>query len=221
MNIFDIVGPVMVGPSSSHTAGAVRIGYVTRVMLAEEPVRAEIQLHGSFAATGRGHGTDTALIAGLLGMKPSDMNVPKSFAIAEKRGLQYCFERISLKDTHPNTAVISVVGKDGRRIKIQASSIGGGRIMVNRIDDIDVNFTGESNTLIVHNKDMPGNVSRVTSLLACNHINIATMQLYRHQKGGFAVMILETDQEVPQDIQGKIGELDGIIKVTYLEAVTM
>lgn len=221
MNIFDIVGPVMVGPSSSHTAGAVRIGYVTRVMLAEEPVRADIQLHGSFAATGRGHGTDTALIAGLLGMKPSDMNVPNSFSAAEERGLQYCFGRISLKDAHPNTAVISAVGKDGRHIKIQASSIGGGRIMVNRIDDIDVNFTGESNTLIVQNRDMPGNVSRVASLLAFHHINIAAMQLYRHQKGGFAVMILETDQDVPRELLDTIGKLDGIIKVTYLEAVTM
>lgn len=221
MNIFDIVGPVMVGPSSSHTAGAVRIGYVTRAMLAEEPVLADIQLHGSFAATGRGHGTDTALVAGLLGMKPSDMNVPKSFAIADKKGLKYCFERINIKDAHPNTAVISAVGKNERFIKIQASSIGGGRIMVNRIDDIDVNFTGENNTLIVHNRDVPGNVSRVTSLLACNHINIAAMQLYRHQKGGFAVMILETDQDVPQNILDMIEKLNGIIKVTYLEAVAM
>lgn len=221
MTIFDIVGPVMVGPSSSHTAGAVRIGYVTRMMLAEEPVQADIRLHGSFAATGKGHGTDTALIAGLLGMKPSDMNVPKSFAIADKKGMKYNFERINLRDAHPNTAHISAVGNDGRHIKIEASSIGGGRIMVNRIDDIDVNFTGESNTLIVHNRDIPGNVSRVTSLLALNNINIAAMQLYRRQKGGFAVMILETDQDVAKNILDRIGELDGIIKVTYLEAVTM
>lgn len=221
MNIFDIVGPVMVGPSSSHTAGAVRIGYVTRMMLAEEPVQADIQLHGSFAATGRGHGTDTALVAGLLGMKPSDINIPKSFVIADKKGLKYDFECIDLKDVHPNTAVISAIGKNGRFIKIQASSIGGGRIMVNRIDDIDVNFTGENNTLIVHNRDIPGNVSRVTSLLAFHSINIAAMQLYRRQKGGFAVMILETDQNIPRDILSMVGELNGIIKVTYLEAITM
>ena len=180
MNIFDIVGPVMVGPSSSHTAGAVRIGYVTRVMLAEEPVQAKIRLHGSFAATGRGHGTDTALIAGLLGMHASDMDIPNSFSIADKKGLEYCFERINLRNAHPNTAVISAVGKGGRSIKIQASSIGGGRIMVNQIDDIGVSFTGESNTLIVYNKDTPGNVSKISSLLASNNINIATMQLYRN-----------------------------------------
>lgn len=221
MNVFDILGPVMVGPSSSHTAGAVRIGYVTRVMLAEEPVRAEICLHGSFAATGKGHGTDTAIIAGLLGMKPSDMNVPRSFEIAREKGLDFHFENMVVKDAHPNTAVINVEGDGGRSIRIQASSIGGGRIMVNRIDGIEVNFTGESNTLIVHNTDMPGNVSRITSLLAEKKINIATMQLYRQEKGGFAVMILETDQDVPQDIIEEAQLLDGIIKVTYLQAVAV
>lgn len=221
VNIFDILGPVMVGPSSSHTAGAVRIGYVTRVMLAEEPVRAHIQLHGSFAATGKGHGTDTALIAGLLGMKPSDMEVPESFEIAKQKGLEFDFEHVSLRDAHPNTAVIQVEGMGGRSITIQASSVGGGRIMVNRIDGIEVNFTGESNTLIVHNRDIPGNVSRITSLLAARKINIATMQLYRHEKGGFAVMILETDQEVTQDVLDEAQVLDGIIKVTYLQAVAV
>lgn len=221
MNVFDILGPVMVGPSSSHTAGAVRIGYVTRIMLAEEPVKAVISLHGSFAATGKGHGTDTALVAGLLGMKPSDMNVPRSFEIAKERGLEVHFETTVIRDAHPNTAIIHVQGRGGRSIMIQAASIGGGRIMVNKIDDIEVNFSSENNTLIVHNIDIPGNVSRVTSLLATNKINIATMQLYRHEKGGFAVMILETDQNVPQDVIEEAQTLDGIIKVTYLQAVTL
>lgn len=219
MNVFDILGPVMVGPSSSHTAGAVRIGYVTRVMLAEEPVEAQIILHGSFAATGKGHGTDTAIVAGLLGMKPSDINIPQSFEIAKERGLDVTFQKSVIKDAHPNTAIITVKGCEGRTIKIQASSIGGGRIMVNRIDDIEVNFTGESNTLIVHNIDVPGNISRITSLLAKNNINIATMQLYRHEKGGFAVMILETDQDVTKEIIEESQCLTGIIKVTYLQAV--
>ncbi len=219
MNVFDILGPVMVGPSSSHTAGAVRIGYVTRVMLAEEPVEAQIILHGSFAATGKGHGTDTALVAGLLGMKPSDINIPQSFEIAKERGFDVTFQKSVIKDAHPNTAIITVKGCEGRTIKIQASSIGGGRIMVNRIDDIEVNFTGENNTLIVHNIDVPGNISRITSLLAKNNINIATMQLYRHEKGGFAVMILETDQDVTKEIIEESQCLTGIIKVTYLQAV--
>jgi L-serine dehydratase len=219
MNIFDILGPVMVGPSSSHTAGAVRIGYVTRIMLEDKPIKAEIGLCGSFAATGKGHGTDTAIIAGLLGMEPSDMKVPKSFEIAKENGLDFSFKNITVRDAHPNTAIINVEGEKGRKIKIQASSIGGGRIMVNCIDDIEVNFTGESNTLIVHNHDVPGNVSRITSLLAANNINIATMQLYRHGKGGFAVMILETDQDIPHEILDTAQKLEGIIKVTYLAAV--
>ncbi len=221
MNVFDILGPVMVGPSSSHTAGAVRIGYVTRVMLAEKPVKAEIFLHGSFAATGKGHGTDTAIIAGLLGMKPSDMNVPKSFEIARAQGLDFHFENRTIRDAHPNTALINVEGSGGRRFMIQASSVGGGRIMVNSIDGIEVNFTGESNTLVVHNKDVPGNISKITSLLAEQEINVATMQLYRQEKGGFAVMILETDQDVPQKIIDEAQKLEGIIKVTYLQAVAV
>jgi L-serine dehydratase len=219
MNIFDILGPVMVGPSSSHTAGAVRIGYVAGVMLAEKPVRADIQLHGSFAATGKGHGTDTALIAGLLGMKPSDMNVPESFNIAKQNGLEFTFSHVNIRDAHPNTAVLSLIGKSGKSLKIQASSIGGGRIMINKIDDIEVNFTGESNTFIAHNTDKPGNVSHITSLFAANDINIATMQLYRKEKGGFAVMILETDQDVPAEVTAKAMEFDGILKVTYLKAI--
>jgi L-serine dehydratase len=188
-------------------------------MLAEQPIKADIQLHGSFAATGKGHGTDTALIAGLLGMKPSDMNVPRSFEIAKQKGLEYSFTNANIRDAHPNTAIINVVGKSGKSLKIQASSIGGGRIMVNKIDDIEVNFTGESNTFIAHNVDMPGNVSRVTSLLALNDINIATMQLYRSEKGGFAVMILETDQEVPSEVITQARGLAGITKVTYLQAI--
>jgi L-serine dehydratase len=152
-------------------------------------------------------------------MKPSDMNVPKSFDIAKRNGIEFGFTNVNIRDAHPNTAIINVVGKSGKSLKIQASSIGGGRIMINKIDDIEVNFTGENNTFIAHNTDMPGNVSRVTSLFAENNINIATMQLYRKEKGGFAVMILETDQDVPYDVISKAKKLDGILKVTYLQAI--
>ena len=141
MNIFDILGPVMVGPSSSHTAGAVRIGYVTRTMLGEEPVNAMISLSGSFAATGSGHGTDRALIAGLLGMKPDDMRIPDSFELAEQEGLSFSFANIRLPGAHPNTAVLEVEGKTGLSIKIQASSLGGGRIMIDKLDDTEVHLS--------------------------------------------------------------------------------
>lgn len=219
MNIFDIIGPIMVGPSSSHTAGAVRIGLVTRHLLAQDPVSATITLHGSFSATGLGHGTQKALIAGLLGMNQDDMRIPQSDVIAAELGFQYMFEHKTIKDAHPNTALIKVVGKNGRELEVQASSIGGGRILVNKIDGIFVNFSGEQNTLIVHNIDQPGHVAEVTSTLSHKSVNIATMQLFRDSRGGYAVMVLETDQEIPEESIEWLNHLEGVIKVTYLSAV--
>ena len=125
MNLFDILGPVMVGPSSSHTAGAVRIGYISGKLLQDHVVKAEILLHGSFATTGIGHGTDKALIAGLLGMHPDDIRIPDSFALAKKAGMEFTFSTVTLKDAHPNTAVLRLTGEHGRKIEVQASSIGG------------------------------------------------------------------------------------------------
>ncbi|MCI9133180.1 MAG: L-serine ammonia-lyase, iron-sulfur-dependent, subunit beta [Lachnospiraceae bacterium] len=218
MNIYDILGPVMVGPSSSHTAGAVRIGQITRRLLGEKPVKARITLSGSFAATGVGHGTDRALVAGLLGMKPDDMQVPDSFFLAEDQGLLFSFEEMQVKGAHPNTAVLFVTGETGRELEVQASSLGGGRIMVNKLDGIQVDFTGESSTLIVHNMDQPGHVAEVTSMLSHKSVNIATMQLYRDHRGGYAVMVIETDQDIPQEALKWLSRLEGIIKVTYLNS---
>lgn len=216
MNLFDILGPVMVGPSSSHTAGAVRIGYISRKLLQEKPVKAEIKLHGSFATTGLGHGTDRALIAGLLGMKPDDIRIPDSFGIAEKEGLQFSFSNVNLKDVHPNTAVLKLTGENGRKLEVQAASIGGGRIMIHELDGIQVNFSAEKPTLIVHNIDQPGHVAEVTSMLSHKSVNIATMQLYRDKRGGYAVMVLEMDQAVPAEAIRWLEHLEGIIKVTYI-----
>lgn len=216
MNLFDILGPVMVGPSSSHTAGAVRIGYISGKLLQGKPVNAEILLHGSFATTGMGHGTDRALIAGLLGMQPDDIRIPRSFEIAEKEGLQFSFSTINLKDVHPNTAVLKLTGENGRRIEIEAASIGGGRIMIQKLDGIQVNFSAEKPTLIVHNQDQPGHVAEVTSMLSHKSVNIATMQLYRDKRGGYAVMVLELDQPVPEESLRWLEHLEGIIKVTYI-----
>lgn len=216
MNLFDILGPVMVGPSSSHTAGAVRIGYISRKLLQEKPVKAEIKLHGSFATTGLGHGTDRALIAGLLGMKPDDIRIPDSFDIAEKEGLIFTFSNVNLKDVHPNTAVLKLTGENGRKLEVQAASIGGGRIMIHELDGIQVNFSAEKPTLIVHNLDQPGHVAEVTSMLSHKAVNIATMQLYRDKRGGYAVMVLELDQAVPAEAIRWLEHLEGIIKVTYI-----
>lgn len=219
-SIFDILGPVMVGPSSSHTAGAVRIGLMARILLKEKPTYADVQFYGSFAATYRGHGTDRAITAGLLGMQPDDTRIPVSIAIAKQEGLSVFFSTTHLIDAHPNSAVITLQGEQGNRIVVQASSIGGGRIIINKIDGIDVNFNAEMPTLVVHNSDQPGHVALVTSLLFQNHINIASMQLYRNERGGYAVMVLETDERIPDHIISSIERLQGVIKVTYVNGGT-
>ena len=218
MNIFDILGPVMVGPSSSHTAGAVRIGLIARRLLGGQPATAKITLSGSFAATGTGHGTDRALVAGLLGMKPDDIRIPDSFALAVEQGLAFTFDKTELKEAHPNTAILQLSTAGGRELEVQASSLGGGRIMVNKLDGINVNFNGDSPTLIVHNLDQPGHVAEVTSMLSHKSVNIATMQLYRNHRGGYAVMVIETDQDIPAEALRWLSRLEGVIKVTNLNA---
>ena len=217
MDIFDILGPVMVGPSSSHTAGAARIGAMARTLLGEEAAEAKIHLYGSFAETGRGHGTDRALVAGLLGMKPDDLRIPNAFKEAEKAGLRYTIDEIDLRDAHPNSAVLELTGKSGKRLTVQASSLGGGRIMVNRLDGIEVNFTGESNTLVVRNQDEFGSVAAVTSILNQLRVNVANMSVHRHKRGGDALMVIETDQHIrPRQVEF-ISELPGILGVTYYD----
>ena len=214
MRLFDILGPVMIGPSSSHTAGAVRIGWTARRLLGDIPIEAKIGLHGSFALTGKGHGTDRALIAGILGMKPDDEMIPESFSLAEKNGLKFEFSTIYLRNAHPNTVEINLTGEHGRTLDVIAESVGGGRIMIRSIDGITANFSGEYNTLIVHNMDTPGHVAAVSSALMQRHVNIANMQLYRSEEGKYAVMILECDQRIPDDIEQWLSHIDGIIKIT-------
>jgi len=216
MNLFDIIGPVMVGPSSSHTAGAVRIGYISRKLLGESVQRADIYLHGSFALTGKGHGTDKALIGGLLGMFPDDENIPNSFSIAEECGLQFHFREKHIRDAHPNTVQMILTGTSDRKLDIVASSLGGGRICISKIDGLDANFSGDLPTLIVHNLDQPGHVAEVTSMLSHKSVNIASMQLYRSNRGGHAVMVIECDQEVPPESVQWLKKLEGVEKVTYL-----
>lgn len=203
----------MVGPSSSHTAGAVRIGNITRKILGETPVWAEILLHGSFAATGSGHGTDRALLAGLLGMEPDDGRIPCSEEEARAAGLAWKFIPGQLRDAHPNTAVLTVRAADGRTVKVQASSLGGGRIMVNQIDGIRVDFTGKKPTLIVQNEDKPGVLAAITYALSAQDVNIATLQLYRNQKGGYAFTIAETDSDISEEVLSQLREMKGVLQV--------
>lgn len=216
MNLFDIIGPVMVGPSSSHTAGAVKIGYVSRKLLGEPLKNADIYLHGSFASTGKGHGTDRALIAGLLGLKADDMRVPSSFQLAKEKNITVSFHQADLGDVHPNSVLLKLTSINQRSLEILASSIGGGQIQICKIDGLSANFCGDYPTLIVHNIDQPGHVTEVTSMLAHKSVNIATMQLYRDGRGQNAVMVIECDQEIPLESVKWLSHLEGIQKVTYL-----
>lgn len=215
MNLFDIVGPVMVGPSSSHTAGAVKIGYVSRKLMAQPIVKAQILLYGSFLATGKGHGTQLAIVAGLLGMKTDDSRIPDSFRLAKEAGMEVTFGEAKLKEAHPNSAQLILTGKDGRELEIVGESIGGSRINIASIDGLSANFSGDYPTLIVHNLDQPGHVAEVTSMLSHKSVNIATMQLYRAGRGGHAVMVIECDQEIPKESVNWLAHLEGVEKVTY------
>jgi len=216
MNLLDIIGPIMVGPSSSHTAGAVKIGLVSRKLMVEKVVKADIYFHGSFLATGKGHGTDKAVVAGLLGIAVDDSRVPFSFEIAEQEGLEFHITGIDLGDAHPNTVKLNLTGESGKKIEIIAASVGGGQIEVCEIDGLSASFGGNYPTLIVNHKDIPGRVTAVTARLSESRVNIATMKLYRTVRGGDAVMIIECDHEVPVEIIKSLEELEGIIKVTYL-----
>jgi L-serine dehydratase len=216
MNLFDIIGPVMVGPSSSHTAGAVKIGYVAGKLLNEPVKKAQILLYGSFLKTGEGHGTRQALAAGLLGMRPDDVRIPDSLAIAEAKGVEITFGEAFLKEGHPNSAELILEGISGKVMDIIGESLGGSRINIARIDGIATNFSGDYPTLIVHNVDQPGHVTEIASLLAHKSVNIATMQVYRASRGGDAVMVLECDQEIAPESVKWLEHLEGIKSVTYL-----
>lgn len=214
MNLFDILGPIMVGPSSSHTAGAVRMGNMARALLGQAPKRAQLLLHGSFASTGQGHGTHQALIAGLLGFAPDDSRVPDSFSLANAQGLDFSFEAVNFRDAHPNSALIRLEGADGGKLEVAASSLGGGRIRVFQVDGLPCSFGGELPTLVVHNTDQPGCVSQVTGVLARRGLNVATLQLNRDGRGESAVMVIESDQPIFEQAAQEIRTLPGILRVT-------
>lgn len=217
MSLFDIIGPIMVGPSSSHTAGAVRIGYVTRQLLGEDIVDAQIDLYGSFLATGKGHGTDRALIAGLLGMKEDDYRIPQSFEIAKEQGMTFRFGEAMLREVHPNSVQIKAVGTGGKTRTIVASSIGGGSIRICKIDDIETNFSGEYPTLVARIQDKPGMALRVVEKLNKVDINIANLKLYKDmKKKGTAIMIIESDDAIPFVLVEEIRQWDDIGRVIYL-----
>lgn len=219
MNVFDIIGPVMIGPSSSHTAGAARLGYVAYKVLGERALRADITLSGSFAQTYKGHGTDKALVAGILGFRSDDERLRRSLELAGELGLEVRFTTADLPNAHPNTARIRLTGESGRVCELEGASIGGGNILVTRLNGMEVHFTGEHNTLLVLHYDKPGTIAAVTNYMAESTLNIGNFRLTRPVKGGEAVMTIEVDGLVPDGLLEGLGTLPNVINVVLIRAI--
>ncbi len=216
MDLFDIIGPVMIGPSSSHTAGAARIGLMARIILGDEVVHAEVGFHGSFAKTFHGHGTDRAIASGLMGFAVDDPRMRDALNIAEQAGMKIHFYPVAIRGAHPNTVRLSLVGAGGKTLEMEAASVGGGNIRIRKLDGLPVDFTGTENTMIVQHHDEPGVIALVTGALASDRINIATMQVYRHKLGGTAVMILELDGVPEEATIEQIRSEPGVKSVHFL-----
>ena len=217
MNVFDIIGPIMIGPSSSHTAGAVRIGLMSRLLLGSPAVKAYIRLHGSFAQTYKGHGTDRALAAGIMGMNTDDERIRKSLEIAKETGLDITFEPTVIPDAHPNTAEITLTDAAGKTVCVQGASVGGGNVVITKIDGREVKITGQSPTIIVEHHDRPGMIAAVTALMAQYQLNVYKFNLARDKKGGTAIMILQIDGRfLDKDLQAAIEKIAGVTKVIFM-----
>lgn len=221
MNVFDIIGPDMIGPSSSHTAGAVRIGNAAHNLLKGTPRHAKIGLYGSFAKTGDGHGTPMAIVAGILGMKPNDPNIKSSFEIAKKKNFTFEFYTAELENAHPNTALIDLESNEGYKFNMQASSIGGGKIRLDEINGLPVNILGEYTTILITNDDRSGVVAAVSSLLSWRNINIANFELNRDHKGKKAIMAIKIDGNISDEDIKMIETLPGVLSATVFQIGTV
>lgn len=201
LSIFDVIGPNMIGPSSSHTAGAVSIARLASGMCQEPIQKVIFTLYGSFSKTYRGHGTDRALLGGILGFMTDDQRIRDAFELADEAGLKYEYVIDEKTQTdHPNTADIAMVCESGYTLSIRGESIGGGKVKIVRINHIEVEFTGEYSTLIVKQIDKPGVVAHVTQCLSNQNVNIAFLRLFREEKGAIAYTIVESDEKIPKSI---------------------
>ncbi|HVB30921.1 MAG TPA: L-serine ammonia-lyase, iron-sulfur-dependent subunit beta [Gemmatimonadaceae bacterium] len=220
VSLLDIIGPVMVGPSSSHTAGACRLGIVARCLVGGTPDRARIELHGSFARTGEGHGTDKAIAGGLLGFRPDDERLRDALEIAERDGLEYRFEKTTIADdAHPNTVRITV--ERGERTHVMlGSSLGAGRIHVTEIDGFPVEVLGNHYTIVLVAEDVKGSVARIATILADDGLNIATLRLSRKHRGGDALMVIEVDEPPDERVREHIRALPWVRWAHRLEKVS-
>ena len=201
ISVFDVIGPNMVGPSSSHTAGAASVALMAQKLFQKEIKEVVFTLYGSFAKTYRGHGTDRALVGGIMGFDTDDLRIRDSFQIAQERGLKYHFEKNTVEDeVQPNTVDICMTGKDGSVMTVRGVSVGGGKIKIVRMNGVNVEFTGEYSTLVVIQNDKPGVVAHITTCLSQVNANIAFMRLFREEKGARAYTIVESDEKIPEEV---------------------
>jgi L-serine dehydratase len=220
VSLFDILGPVMVGPSSSHTAGACRLGLMVRAIIGGTPERARIRLHGSFAATGEGHGTHQAIVGGLAGLRPDDLRLRTAFEFARAAGLEWTIEEADLgEDAHPNTAEFEVELGEARTT-IVGASIGGGRIEVTSVDDFPVSLGGDYHTLVLLAGDEPGTIAAVTGALSTFGVNLATMRVDRTGRHKDALMTIEADQPLPDEALERIREYPWLRWIRRIERVS-
>lgn len=218
ISVFDIIGPNMIGPSSSHTAGALRIARLALHMVKHPITNVKFILFGSFAQTYQGHGTDRALVAGILGFDTEDYRIKESFQYAKEAGLQYSFETNTTKqDVHPNTVDIIITDNTGDETTVTGVSIGGGRAVIKKINGVTVDLSGEYHTLVIKHKDMPGVVAKVTNILSTFDINIAFMKLYRENKGTIAYSIIEADQPINSQVIEQIEEFNHVYQAFLIE----
>ena len=206
IGLTDVIGPVMVGPSSSHTAGALRIAYMARKLAGALPAHVEFRLLGSFAHTLTGHGTDKALVAGMLGFAPDDLRIRNSFAHAREAGLDFTFTPLPDSDDyeHPNTIDIVIEGANGGRMEVRGESVGGGAAVIRKIDGVDVYITGENHSIVVQQRDEPGVLAHIATSLSAHGVNIATARMYREQRGDAAWTVLETDERIDDEARATI-----------------
>ncbi|MBR6756313.1 MAG: L-serine ammonia-lyase, iron-sulfur-dependent subunit beta [Peptococcaceae bacterium] len=214
---FDIIGPVMVGPSSSHTAGAVRLGRFARSLTDGMPTFVDIQLHGSFAETYKGHGTDLAIISGLLGMDTDDVRIKDAYQLAEEAGLNYTITRIDLGDEHhANTVRFIMKDKHGDEKTVTGCSVGGGKIKIIELDNFEVDIEGEYPTIIDTHLDQPGAINQITGILANHKVNIASMRVFRQVKRTVAYMVIETDEIVSQNVIDEMLDTGVVVDVKFI-----
>ncbi|WP_436957825.1 L-serine ammonia-lyase, iron-sulfur-dependent subunit beta [Staphylococcus sp. AS1337] len=213
--VFDIIGPTMVGPSSSHTAGAVRIGLVARDLFNQLPSQVDIYLYGSFMETYKGHGTDVALVGGLLGYDTDDDRIQTSLEAAESAGMKVNFIEMAEERSHPNTAIINMRNAE-KEVSVEGVSIGGGKIEVVAINGFNIAISGNYPALLVFHKDTFGTIGKVANILGDSSINVGSMQVSRKEKGDQALMTCELDDAVNKDIIEKIKNVDGVVTVSLM-----